>query len=1013
MDAAANKRGRGKGTRSTGRTVAAAVAVGGGAAASSGTNSTVVLPPSVVTLERRSTLPMPSISGSSSSSSTVLGVAANNATATSSTTAAASAPSIQRKLLRLAGKRHTGKGVSLGATTSKLACSSRTHLVRKALPVSGAVVGSVADRLHHRHGGVVPPIISTATANRNSANEVKLGKHHHPLPNQQNGYGTAAGSSYAPIVPYGPSGLLDGADTHQAAVAAVAAGTRMVATSVSPLSPQTLSPSTGSSSPSISPGVSLAASPLASCTGRQNAPAGGGARTANSTRGATASSVPFRMAPGTDGSFSVAGVPPALISSRDGKIQLQIVTQPEQQHRARYQTEGSRGAVKDRSGNGFPVVRLVGYNKPAALLVYIGSDVGRPTPHIFYQACKVSGKNSTPCVERILEGTKYIEVQLKPENNMTVTCDCVGILKERNVDVEYRFPDQTASRTKKKSTRCRMVFRTTITGEDGATETLQVSSHQIICTQPPGVPEILKKSLISCPVEGGLELFIIGKNFLKDTRVVFHRPKAVPAHSAFTRTAAAGAAWEHAVAPDKEHLNQVHLICKVPPYERQDITEPVTIKLYILSSGKKSETHDFIYTPKGEHTALSAATTVATIPGRRNRLGTAVGQQQQQQQQQPSPQHQQQQPPPTSHNYFSELAGLGNNGAGLQNGGNVTAVPNVDGAALANAINAIAATAAGMGELPGPNGAAGGRFVCNGNRTEAAVSPFDEPTNVHTSRPMFLRTSTPLEIEAKGMMPPPINVLPTGSIIPPQCHPGVLSLPSPNQPIQPAVDVFKPELVEPECSRGHMADEESLDQFAVKASLARFGASVDNSLDGILFAPVPAEPSILYRRRSVRQPSMEMEDSCSNMSLLANDSRMMDLPSAGGAAAAAGGGGGGGGSSGGGSLSIGSHFDTVMNIAALTSFCGSLPLAGRGVVGNGVPTEVPVPVVQPVSAVPAVGVARPLEVVVEPAIPMDSIGLHPSQESLAEESRALASELTAMTETELMNYICPSAFDAV
>ena len=126
----------------------------------------------------------------------------------------------------------------------------------------------------------------------------------------------------------------------------------------------------------------------------------------------------------------------------------------------------------------------------------------------------------------------------------------------------------------------------------------------------------------------------------------------------------------------------------------------------------------------------------------------------------------------------------------------------------------------------------------------AAVSPFDEPANVHASRPMFLRTSTPLEIEAKGMMPPPINVLPTGSIIPPQCHPGVLSLPSPNQPIQPAVDVFKPELVEPECSRSHMADEESLDQFAVKASLARFGASVENSLDGILFAPVPAEPSI-------------------------------------------------------------------------------------------------------------------------------------------------------------------------
>jgi nuclear factor of activated T-cells 5 len=45
--------------------------------------------------------------------------------------------------------------------------------------------------------------------------------------------------------------------------------------------------------------------------------------------------------------------------SRDGKTHLQILCQPEQQHRARYQTEGSRGAVKDRSGNGFPVVKVM------------------------------------------------------------------------------------------------------------------------------------------------------------------------------------------------------------------------------------------------------------------------------------------------------------------------------------------------------------------------------------------------------------------------------------------------------------------------------------------------------------------------------------------------------------------------------------------------------------------------------------------------------------------------------
>jgi hypothetical protein len=45
-------------------------------------------------------------------------------------------------------------------------------------------------------------------------------------------------------------------------------------------------------------------------------------------------------------------------STLDGSVTLSIVNQPEQQHRARYQTEGSRGAVKDRSGQGFPTVKV-------------------------------------------------------------------------------------------------------------------------------------------------------------------------------------------------------------------------------------------------------------------------------------------------------------------------------------------------------------------------------------------------------------------------------------------------------------------------------------------------------------------------------------------------------------------------------------------------------------------------------------------------------------------------------
>ncbi|XP_067641366.1 nuclear factor of activated T-cells 5 isoform X2 [Eurosta solidaginis] len=303
------------------------------------------------------------------------------------------------------------------------------------------------------------------------------------------------------------------------------------------------------------------------------------------------------------------------VTSSNGRIQLEIVSQPEQQHRARYQTEGSRGAVKDRSGNGFPIVRLAGYNKPAVLQVFIGTDIGRVAPHMFYQACKVAGKNSTLCNEKKVDGTMVIEIDFKPETDMTITCDCVGILKERNVDVEHRFPDHLAQKNKKKSTRCRMVFRTQLTHDDGTMEMLQVCSNPIICTQPPGVPEICKKSLNSCPVDGGLEIFIIGKNFLKDTHVLFEETYESgqggdTATEINVNPHLGGPLWEQTVLPDKEYLQQTHLICVVPPYIHQNILKPVTVQLVIISSGKKSEPHTFVYTPKGSYSTLAAATTL-------------------------------------------------------------------------------------------------------------------------------------------------------------------------------------------------------------------------------------------------------------------------------------------------------------------------------------------------------------------------------------------------------------------
>lgn len=59
-------------------------------------------------------------------------------------------------------------------------------------------------------------------------------------------------------------------------------------------------------------------------------------------------------------------------------------------------------------------------------------------------------------------------------------------------------------------------------------------------TQPLGTPEINKKSLTSCQINGGEELFIIGKNFLKDTKVMFRNEK-----------------WLKVVEPNREYLKSV------------------------------------------------------------------------------------------------------------------------------------------------------------------------------------------------------------------------------------------------------------------------------------------------------------------------------------------------------------------------------------------------------------------------------------------------------------------------
>lgn len=267
-------------------------------------------------------------------------------------------------------------------------------------------------------------------------------------------------------------------------------------------------------------------------------------------------------------------------TSSDGKVSLVILKQPEKQHRARYHTEGSRGAVKDRGQTGFPTIQLRGYhtNKTALLQVFVGSDTGTPVPHLYYQACKVSGKNSTPCREMKKENTDVILIDMDPDKDRIVVCDCVGILKERHSDIEGKVPPNKRVNWKKKTTKCRIVFRVELEFDDGHAEILQAVTDTISCTQLPGTPEILKMSMTSASVEGGEELWLIGKNFLKDTEVIFKE------ESSHTRNL-----WCEKVKPIKEFFSNNHLIVTVPPYKDPNSSESVVINICVKCGSKSSE----------------------------------------------------------------------------------------------------------------------------------------------------------------------------------------------------------------------------------------------------------------------------------------------------------------------------------------------------------------------------------------------------------------------------------------
>ncbi|XP_053210329.1 nuclear factor of activated T-cells 5-like [Panonychus citri] len=220
---------------------------------------------------------------------------------------------------------------------------------------------------------------------------------------------------------------------------------------------------------------------------------------------------------------------------------LTLIRQPAANHRARYKTEGSRGAIKDNTGKGFPVIRLEGYNgfNTIKLICFIGDENKLGEPHPIYKVSKVTSRTATPCNCRAVNGVKALEFELSPDNGMELEINCIGILKERMFEVKKR-----CNLIFTKSHSCRLVFACIIP-ETGTL--IKLVSDPIVCVQTVGSPEIHMTSTRKTPLNGGKEIIILGRNFTRD---------------AIINLETNGTKLE--VLPLQEFLNSAHLVFRSP-----------------------------------------------------------------------------------------------------------------------------------------------------------------------------------------------------------------------------------------------------------------------------------------------------------------------------------------------------------------------------------------------------------------------------------------------------------------
>nr|XP_029520976.1 nuclear factor of activated T-cells, cytoplasmic 2-like isoform X1 [Oncorhynchus nerka] len=277
------------------------------------------------------------------------------------------------------------------------------------------------------------------------------------------------------------------------------------------------------------------------------------------------------------------------VPSHTDQYELHVDVQPKPHHRAHYETEGSRGAVKAPTG-GHPVVQLHGYRgkEPLGLQIFIGTADDRILkPHAFYQVHRITGKTvTTTSYEKIINSTKVLEIPLEPKNNMKAIIDCAGILKLRNADIELRKGETDIGR---KNTRVRLVFRVHIPQPNGQHISLQVSSHPIECSQRSAheLPMVEKQDMDSCSVLGGQQMILTGQNFSSDSKVIF-----------MEKTHDGQQIWEMETTVDKDKCQPSLLFVEIPSYRDPSICHPAKVNFYVINGKRKrSQPQHFTFTP--------------------------------------------------------------------------------------------------------------------------------------------------------------------------------------------------------------------------------------------------------------------------------------------------------------------------------------------------------------------------------------------------------------------------------